>query len=279
MAVYTEDFFADQADGSRRSAAAVLPLVREIVGEVGSVLDVGCGVGTWLAEWLRLGVPVVVGYDGDYVDRSRLQVPPEAFVPVDLADPASVPRCEVDLVMSVEVAEHLDESQAEAFVDLLVRSSDLLLFSAAIPQQGGTHHVNERWPSYWHAKLHARGFEAFDLLRPRIWGDEAVEWWYRQNLLLYARGARADRLRQSPQPAPPLDVVHPDAWFAGLAASRERAPAAADRAEPTAAAPAVETPVTLRRIVQELPRATRAAVAHRVAPAALRSRSGRYPRP
>ena len=187
MTVYTEDFFADQVDGSRRSAAAVLPIVRELVGELGSVLDVGCGVGTWLAEWKRLGVGTVRGYDGDYVDRSALQIAPEEFVAVDLADPATVPRGRFDLTMSVEVAEHLDESQAGAFTDLLTEGSDLLLFSAAIPHQGGTHHVNERWPTYWQAKLRARGFEEFDLIRPRIWGDPAVEWWYRQNLLLYAR--------------------------------------------------------------------------------------------
>lgn len=261
MTVYTEDFFTDQADGSRRSAAAVLPVVRDLVGDVGSVLDVGCGVGTWLAEWARLGVPAVLGYDGDYVDRSKLHIAPEEFVPVDLGDPASVPRRTVDLTMSVEVAEHLDETQAEAFVDLLAAGGDLLLFSAAIPHQGGTHHVNERWPTYWRDKLQARGFEEFDLIRPRIWDDTSVEWWYRQNLLLYARGQRAEQLRQVARPAPPLDVVHPDAWFSGLAAAREAALAAVPPPPPPVAP---EAPLTLRRLVHELPRATRAAVAHRL---------------
>jgi SAM-dependent methyltransferase len=258
MRVYTEDFFADQVDGSRRSAAAALPIVRELVGNVTSVLDVGCGVGTWLAEWKELGVPLVRGYDGDYVERSELHIAPDEFVPVDLGEPATVPRGEFDLTMSVEVAEHLPESRGEAFADLLTATSDVLLFSAAIPHQGGTHHVNEQWPTYWRHKLQARGFEEFDLLRPRIWNDPAVEWWYRQNLLLYARGDRAEQLRRVPRPAPPLDVVHPDAWYSGLAVARQ---AAASVHEGGATEP---EPITLRRIVHELPRAARAAVAHRV---------------
>lgn len=264
MTVYTEDFFTGQADGSWRSAAAVLPVVQDIVGKLGSVLDVGCGVGTWLAEWSRLGVPTVIGYDGDYVDRSALHIAPAQFVAVDLGDPASVPRRSVDLTMSVEVAEHLDESRAEAFADLLASGGDLLLFSAAIPHQGGTHHVNERWPSYWREKLRARGFEEFDLIRPRIWDDDAVEWWYRQNVLLYARGERAEQLRRIDRPTPPLDVVHPDAWFSGLAAARESVAPSVPAAAAVSEAAEPPPPLTLRRLVHELPRATRAAVAHRV---------------
>jgi SAM-dependent methyltransferase len=261
VTLYTEDFFTGQSDGSRRSAAAALPVVRGIlegaVGEVRSVLDVGCGVGTWLAEWKRLGA-AVTGYDGDYVDPGALQIDADEFVPVNLADPASVPRRRADLTMSLEVAEHLDETHADAFVDLLTAGSDVVLFSAAIPQQGGTGHVNERWPSYWRAKFLARAFEEFDLVRSRLWSDDTVEWWYRQNLLIYARGAAAEQLRAVPAVRPPLDVVHPDAWFSGLAAAQGTAPL------PAEPAPVAPQPLTLRQIVHALPGATREAVASRL---------------
>jgi SAM-dependent methyltransferase len=263
VTVYTEDFFTGQSEGSRRSAAAVVPVVRSLVGDVSSVLDVGCGVGTWLAEWKRSGAgdsTTVTGYDGDYVDRSALQIAADEFVPVDLADPASVPRRRADLTMSVEVAEHLDAGQADAFVDLLTSTSDLLLFSAAIPLQGGTHHVNEQWPSYWRPKFVARGFEEFDLLRSRLWRDDSVEWWYRQNLLLYARGPAAERLRAIPA-EPPLDVVHPDAWFSGLAAARSSAPPTGRDQVPEQVP---EQALTLRQIARELPGAARTAGAFRL---------------
>jgi SAM-dependent methyltransferase len=255
VTLYSEDFFTGQSEGSRRSAAAVVPLVRSLVGEVTSVLDVGCGVGTWLAEWKRLGVDVT-GYDGDYVDRSALQITADEFVPVDLGDAASVPCRRVDLVMSLEVAEHLDAVQAEAYVNLLTASGDLLLFSAAIPHQGGTHHVNEQWPSYWRAKFVTRGFEEFDLLRSRLWKDDSVEWWYRQNLLLYARGPAADRLREVPA-QPPLDLVHPEGWFSGLASAAETAALAATGSQPVSA-------LTLRQLLRALPGAARTAASFRL---------------
>jgi hypothetical protein len=109
------------------------------------------------------------------------------------------------------VAEHLNQNVADTFVDSLCRHSDVVLFSAAVPGQGGTHHVNEQWPSYWAARFSAREYECFDILRNRIWADERVDWWYRQNLLLFATGeAKAQLAKQwTPSPGTMLDIAHP----------------------------------------------------------------------
>ena len=111
-----------------------------------------------------------------------------------------------DLVQTLEVAEHLDEASADTFVDSLARHGDTILFSAAIPGQGGTHHVNEQWPSYWAEKFARAGYTAYDVIRPRIWADPQVQVWYRQNMLLFARS----RVFEGAQPR--LDLVHPDLW-------------------------------------------------------------------
>ena len=201
---YTPAFFDDLARDTRESARAVVPVVNKLLRPA-SVLDVGCGVGIWLAEWGSAGVSDVLGIDGNYVDRTALRVPLDKFAPVDLQQSFSLGR-KFDLVQTLEVAEHLDEARADTFVESLARHSETILFSAAIPGQGGTHHVNEQWPSYWAEKFARAGYTAYDIIRPQIWADPKIKVFYRQNMLLFARG----RVFEGAEAR--LDLVHPDMW-------------------------------------------------------------------
>jgi SAM-dependent methyltransferase len=203
---YDTKFFKGQSHGSRRSAAVVVPLVNELVRPK-SVLDVGCGVGTWLAEWASQGVSDLCGLDGEYVDEAMMQIHSANFKAVDLRSPFSLDR-RFDLVQSLEVAEHLGESCADVFVKSLVDHADTILFSAAIPGQGGTNHVNEQWPSYWTEKFSRFGLKPFDVVRPVVWADQRVDWWYRQNVLIFSR-ASVFEARQAC-----IDIVHPECFEA-----------------------------------------------------------------
>ena len=179
-------------------------------------MDVGCGIGAWLGEWRRQGVTDVLGIDGDWVDRSLLQIPAEQFVAHDLARPYESSR-QYDLVMSLEVAEHLDKDTADAFLDLLTSLGSVILFSAAVPNQGGQHHVNERWQGDWAADFATRGFIAVDCVRPQIWDNQNVQVWYRQNIVVYATEAAIAghaRLRAADEASRgrPISVVHPDLY-------------------------------------------------------------------
>ena len=181
---YTPDYYQVHRDGARRSANVLVPLVLEYV-RPHAVIDVGCGQGTWLAVFREHGVAEVFGVDGDYVDRTRLEFAPQCFRAWDLTQPLRLDRS-FDLVVSLEVAEHLPADCAAPFVESLTRLGPLVLFSAAAPHQGGAQHLNEHWPGYWAARFAACGFEPIDCLRRRVWEDERVEWWYAQNAFLYA---------------------------------------------------------------------------------------------
>jgi len=193
--VYSGQFYDYIDNGSRSSARAV---ARLMLGEmrIASLLDVGGGHGAWAAEWLAAGVPEVLAMDGDYVDRDRLAVPAEHFLPHDLQQPFDLGR-RFDLVQSLEVAEHLPGAAADAFVASLVGHGDVILFSAAVPNQGGEHHVNEQLPEYWRRKFAAHGYDAYDWLRPRLAEERLVKPWYRFNSVIYANGAGAPRLSDS----------------------------------------------------------------------------------
>ncbi len=181
---YTKSFYERVRNGSRRSAEVIVPLVLEFL-PVGSVVDIGCGDGTWLSVFRRLGVVDILGIDGEYVDRDLLQVPKECFQAADLTKPFGLRR-EFDLALSLEVAEHLSPACASSFVKSLTRLAPAVLFSAAIPFQGGNHHINERWPDEWAALFRDHNYVPIDFLRKRVWENDAVDWWYAQNILLFA---------------------------------------------------------------------------------------------
>jgi SAM-dependent methyltransferase len=206
-AAYTETFFQDMADSSGSSAAVVVPLLYEML-EPSSVVDVGCGTGEWLAAFQREGVEDVQGLDGPWVDPSQLSIDAARFRAANLTDPPSLGR-RFDLVTSFEVAEHLPERAAAPFVEYLTGLGDVVAFSAAIPFQGGTSHLNEQWQDYWSELFAGRGYAAFDVVRPRVWLNPAVEFWYRQNLIVYVERGRAEGLPHEPTD-PVLPLVHPD---------------------------------------------------------------------
>jgi hypothetical protein len=181
--LYTKDFYEWQQEGSRQSARVTIPLILDLI-QPKSVIDVGCGVGTWLSVFKEFGIQDCLGIDGDYVDQKMLQIPQSEFLSFDLKKPLLIDR-KFDLVVSLEVAEHLPSNYSDAFIASLTNLGQVILFSAAIPLQGGSGHVNEQWPEYWAQIFDKYGYTTIDCLRNKIWNNENVEPWYAQNLLIF----------------------------------------------------------------------------------------------
>ena len=205
---YDDPYYLIHEAGSVRSAQVVLShLFRWFVPR--SVIDIGCGHGAWLAAAETLGSDILFGVDGPWVDETQLDSPSISFRPADLESDVELPD-RYDLCISVEVAEHLAPERAAGFVEMLCGASDAVLFSAAPPHQSGLHHVNLQWPSFWASLFDERHFECLDLLRPLIWDNEQVDWWYRQNALLFVkRGSLTIAAIGSQPPTPILNIAHP----------------------------------------------------------------------
>lgn len=205
---YVPEFFRTQIDPSSRSAKAILPtIVRWLAPK--SVLDVGCGAGHWLAQMQTLGVEDVLGVDG-YVPEQSLVIPAGLVRIHDLAQPFNVGR-RFDLVMCLEVGEHLPAESAPTLVESLVRHADAILFSAAIPYQGGNGHINEQWQSWWLELFLHHGYTAVPDTRRLLWEIDVAEPYYLQNSMLYV--APRHSLAASGAGLEPVDIVHPRTWL------------------------------------------------------------------
>lgn len=207
--IYPADFYADRRRSTAHAATRILSALPKALSR-NSVADIGCGTGTWLASALADGAASAFGIEGDWVKPDMLDDPRIVFAPQDLEQRFTGPR--VDLALSLEVAEHLTPARAESFVADLVALAPAIVFSAAVPGQGGVNHLNEQWQSFWAALFARHGYQSFDVIRPAIWADAEIPAWYKQNVVLYLDTAMAARLALTPTPSALLDVVHPLFW-------------------------------------------------------------------
>jgi len=212
---YTSDFYLKRQQQAKISAEIVLSLLFSKI-RPDSVIDFGCATGSWLAECKSLGVKIVLGLDGSWVDQKLLEINGEEFKEFDLGSMRYIPKRKYDLSLCIEVAEHIPEDMAKILIESITEASDVVLFSAAVCGQGGTGHVNEQPQHFWECQFSKQGYICVDLIRPKIWEHEAVNVIYKQNMLLYVRKSIYDNLNldvgviSTPFD---LDRIHPDLFF------------------------------------------------------------------
>lgn len=177
-----------------------------------SVIDFGCGVGTWLNVCKGLGVSKIKGFEGPWLDIGHLVIEKENFSHADLTNQIKFDE-KFDLAITLEVAEHIKKEKADIFLDNLTSSSDVILFSAALPHQGGVDHVNEQWPTYWIAKFAKRGYKVFDIIRPALWNNSEVKLWYKQNAFLFVKESKHIESLSNHQDNKMYDIVHPQMFL------------------------------------------------------------------
>jgi len=179
-----------------------------------SVIDFGCGLGTFLNGFKEKGITDVLGLDGNWVNRSLLAeyLDENEFLEVDLECKIDVKK-KYDLAISLEVAEHLSKEKAKIFVENLVNASEVILFSAAIPFQGGQNHVNEQWIEFWQEEFSKHNYVFYDVIRKKIWNNKKVKWWYKQNLFIVSSKENIFEQNQNLNSTLILNLIHPEHYL------------------------------------------------------------------
>ena len=126
-----------------------------------SVVDFGCGIGSYLSAAYDFGILKLRGFDiGSkfakiYTDKRILE-----FIDFDrdITTPIYFDCGYCDMAICIEVAEHINPKGSDMLVENISSTAKMCVFTAAPPGQGGCGHVNEMPKEYW-----SNLFGAFDM--------------------------------------------------------------------------------------------------------------------
>ena len=185
--IYDENFWnGNNKYINYNCAKLILPILFKYY-KPNSIIDVGCGIGSWLKAGYELGVNNINGIDCNNIDNEHLLVSRNNIRILNLETNNNINNERYDLAISLEVAEHLDVKYSEHFIKTLTTYSDVILFSAAIPYQKGEHHVNCQPPQFWCDIFLQYGYTCFDFRNEikHLWYELTTP--YSQNILLFAK--------------------------------------------------------------------------------------------
>ena len=197
LELYNEEFYKINAKESYDSAMKIINILKKYYLP-NSVLDLGCGVGTWLKAWRDNGTSKVLGFDTNAMPENALYIPSEMLKRINFETEEINIDSEFDLAMSLECFEHISAKNEDSVFNTLTKASDLILFSAAIPYQVGTNHINCHKLSYWVNKFKNKGYSCYDIIRPECLKYSLdVGPWYMQNILVFARNNKKEILENN----------------------------------------------------------------------------------
>jgi len=176
-------FAADELGMASLHPARKVSRIIELVNPR-SVVDMGCGTGATLAQFIEMGIDAV----GIEASRAAIRASdnPGLIRRHDLRSPLDLGR-RFDLVWCFEVAEHIHPSHVDTFVDNLCRHSDIVALSAAPPGQGGEGHFNEQPPAYWMRMFEMRGYPLHTEWTAQM---RAVDEFYSGNMMVFGSSSR-----------------------------------------------------------------------------------------
>lgn len=214
--MYPQKFYKKNVVYTAKSAKEIVPQIIKLI-KPKSVLDVGCAYGVWLNEFFKNRVRNIYGIDNFNPENNHLLIARDKYLQIDLNKSFDLKKS-FDLVICLEVAEHLPKESALKLIKSLVKHSNIIIFSAAIPFQGGYKHLNEQWPEYWAKIFQKQNFIAIDCLRKLFWNNPKVDYWYSQNILLFVKKDKINKypillheLKSSNNR--PLSLVHPKLYM------------------------------------------------------------------
>lgn len=197
------------------SAEIIVPMLIELINPK-SVIDIGCATGVWLSQFQKQNISIT-GVDGNWVKNHKSFINKRDIVYYDFESNKNFPiNTTYDLAICLEMAEHVSRKMSDKLISILTSLSDVIYFSAATPNSGGRHHVNERWQSYWCKKFKEQNYILIDAIRPKIFTNKKCCYFYAQESFIYIN---KNKIREFPllskyiRDDVLLDIVHPELFM------------------------------------------------------------------
>ena len=173
----------NQIDDEEKAPAERIAIWIRDALPTGTVLDIGCGPGTYV-DALRTFEIDARGIDIDNRVIGKEHLKYQSLFDLTTDDIA-------DTVICLEVAEHIEESKSDLVVSKVVDAvRKTLIWTAAAPGQGGIGHINCQSKKYWEDKIIAAGLvrnidKEHQMLNFIISGPHMG--WFRNNVMFFER--------------------------------------------------------------------------------------------
>jgi len=186
--IYDNKFFQNTIKLEAESASDFVDIILKYYSPK-SVVDIGCGAGIYLNEFNKKGIKNLLGIDGAPSAREEFLLDKDKIIIFDLAQKYNFKE-KYDLGLCLEVAEHLEEKDADNLVETISSASDDIIFTAAVPGQGprSIGHINEQPHGYWIKKFENAGFNYLEEKTKKIREEmekKKVVWWIVKNLMIF----------------------------------------------------------------------------------------------
>jgi 2-polyprenyl-3-methyl-5-hydroxy-6-metoxy-1,4-benzoquinol methylase len=175
ISLYNDEFFEWHLKYAREYSMVTMDWLLEFGRPFQSVVDFGCGIGSYLESAFAKNITKIKGYDigGDYAKKYT----PEHIQPfieyLDCTKPMVTEK--YDCVISFETAEHIEPSGTNQFCDNLVNAlgkDGYLFFTGAPEGQDGCGHINCQSKAFWTLKFLERNLQIDSVMTSIV----ALEW-------------------------------------------------------------------------------------------------------
>jgi hypothetical protein len=210
---FDDGFYHALHGASSLSAKALVPSLVRLL-QPRSVIDVGCGTGLWLKEFVDTGLPIAQGVEGPWLPEALLSIPADLVLRHDLSEGITL-DCRFDLVICLGVANYLGGKLAKRLVETLTGLGSVVLFSPSGPGKRSGENRQTDTCELWNKLFAERGFEAFRGFAKHIAREGEVDSRYTREMVFYRdrrdrNGVDLDmRHLDGPPKAVALDRVQP----------------------------------------------------------------------
>jgi hypothetical protein len=122
-----------------------------------SFIDFGCSTGLYLRE-VQGKLPSIPAIGFEFSQEAVNSALCEKIYKLDLTKSLSIEKTPNTLGLCLEVLEHIEDIHSTAVLKNMTKVCDCIIFSAAVPNQGGIGHINCRPKIYWINKFHQLGW-------------------------------------------------------------------------------------------------------------------------
>lgn len=189
---YGQWFYEACAKDNLKSHPVIARTLVEAFPYFRRVVDFGCGDGLLLAEMKRLKRDASFqGFEFSPEGIRKARALGLDVTEFDFRRHCLPVECRADIVISIEVAEHLESRHADFYTECLSSTgAGKLIFTAAHPGQGGEGHYNEQPIGYWIDRFAKFGWvpeNAMTSLLREAWKSGGVASYYWENLVVFDR--------------------------------------------------------------------------------------------